>query len=561
MTWDIQLQNIEAHPIQIYAGGGSKVRRSRLNRFCDWQLTSGNSWHLPDLAAWRDHLLDIEELKAKTVGDYLSTVRSAYRHFLRSNDARQWLYDLMPADSSPERKLALMTEFETRLRNAIDPDNAPITIIEIQDEADTDHLWLTPSQVASLILTPGVDTLKGLRDTAMMALMLCTGVRAAELLALDVDDLQVMFGSTLALRIKSGKGSKQRLIPYGAQDWGLTLTQQWLDRAGISSAAVFVGMRKGDNFYLNKEGHHVRLSERSLEYTLQGYPISIDGDLRTVTPHDLRRTYARQLYLTGTDLTAIQQNMGHDGQDITLGYIGTLDVQQREPDDAYGTTWLKSLWEVLSVPADWQLEMAGSDTPDQVDKVSKPQLEHGGYVFKIVLQGIRPQIWRRFKVPAGISFHTLHDIVQIVMGWENYHLYRFDVGEMSFTTEPMAAEDHYSDELIDAYLDGVGYQLFYEYDFGDRWEHVLTLEKLLVREVSEPLCMAGNRACPPEDSGGPWIYDEFLRSRQSRKGRVSRKWQDRIGNYWDADAFDLQATNDAINDDWQQINSSQQQSG
>lgn len=555
MTWDIQLQTIEAHPIQIYAGGGSKVRRSRLNRFCEWQLSTGNSWHLPDLAAWRDQLIDIEGLKAKTAGDYLSTVRSAYRHFLRSNEARQWLYDLMPSDLSPERKLALMTEFETRLRNAIDPNNAPITIIEVQDEGDTDHLWLTPSQVATLILTPGVDTLKGLRDTAMMALMLCTGVRAAELLALDVDDLQVMFGSTLALRIKSGKGSKQRLIPYGAQDWGLTLTQQWLDRAGISSGAVFVGMRKGDNFYLTKEGKRVRLSERSLEYTLQSYPISIDGELRTATPHDLRRTYARQLYLTGTDLTAIQQNMGHEGQDITLGYIGTLDVRQREPDDAYGTTWLKSLWEVLSVPADWQIEMQIHDPLNEVDVVSKPQLEHGGYVFKIILQGIQPQIWRRFKVPAGISFHTLHDIVQVVMGWENYHLYRFDVGWKGFTTQPMAGEDHYSDEPIDAYLAETGYQLFYEYDFGDRWEHVLTLEKFLVREVAEPLCMAGNRACPPEDSGGPWIYQEFLGSRQSRKGRVSRKWQHRIGNYWDADAFDLQATNGNLKDDWQQINS------
>lgn len=555
MTWDIQLQTVDAHPIQIYAGGGSKVRRSRLNRFCEWQLTTGNSWYLPNLVAWRDQLIDIEGLKAKTAGDYLSTVRSAYRHFLRSNDARQWLYDLMPSDLSPERQLALMTEFETRLKNALDPNNAPITIIEIQDESDTDHLWLTPSQVATLVLTPGVDTLKGLRDTAMIALMLCTGVRAAELLALDVDDLQVMFGSTLALRVKSGKGSKQRLIPYGAQDWGLTLTQQWLDRAGISSGAVFVGMRKGDNFYLTKEGKHVRLSERSLEYTLENYPISIDGELRTVTPHDLRRTYARQLYLTGTDLTAIQQNMGHAGQDITLGYIGTLDVQQREPDDAYGTTWLKSLWEVLSVPADWQLEMQVHDPLNEVDTVSKPQLEHGGYVFKVVLQGIRPQIWRRFKVPAGISFHTLHDIIQVVMGWENYHLYRFDVGWKGFTTQPMAGEDHYSDERIDAYLAEVGYQLFYEYDFGDRWEHVLTLEKFLVREVSEPLCMTGNRACPPEDSGGPWLYDEFLRSRKSRKGRVSRKWQHRIGTYWDADAFDLQATNDALKDDWLQINS------
>ena len=549
--WDKQLQQIDEHPIQRYAGGGSKSRRSRLQRFCDWQQASGYFWYQPALEQWRDHLLQHEQLQATTVRAYLSTVRSAYRQLLRSNDVRQWLYGLMPSDLSPERQLALMTEFETRLKNDIDAHNAPVTVIDIQDESDTDHLWLTPSQVATLVLTPGVDTLKGLRDTAMIALMLCTGVRAAELLALDVDDLQVMFGSTLALRIKSGKGSKQRLIPYGAQDWGLTLTQQWLDRAGISAGAVFVGMRKGDNFYLTKEGNHIRLSERSLEYTLESYPISVDGKLRTVTPHDLRRTYARQLYLTGTDLTAIQQNMGHEGQDITLGYIGTLDVQQREPDDAYGTIWLKSLWEVLSVPADWQLEMDTANMPIDSGETPKPQFEHGGYLFKIVLQGIRPQIWRRFKVPTGISFHSLHDIIQVVMGWENYHLYRFDIGWKGFTTQPMAGEDHYSDEPIDAYLAEVGYQLFYEYDFGDRWEHVLTLEKFLVRAVDEPLCLAGNRACPPEDSGGPWLYDEFLRSRKSRKGRVSQKWQHRIGNYWDADAFDIQATNIALKDDWQ----------
>lgn len=74
-----------------------------------------------------------------------------------------------------------------------------------------------------------------------------------------------------------------------------------------------------------------------------------------------------------------------------------------------------------------------------------------------------------------------------------------------------------------------------------------------MREVDEPLCIAGNRTCPPEDSGGPRIYDEFLRSRQLCKGRVSRKWQHRIGNYWDADAFDLDLTNVALKDDWQRI--------
>ncbi|MEO1443412.1 MAG: tyrosine-type recombinase/integrase, partial [Chloroflexota bacterium] len=542
---------------QQYAGGGSKSRRSRLQQFCEWQLVSGYVWYQPALAQWRDYLLETQKLQPTTVRAYLSTVRAAYQQLLRSNEMRQWLYDQMPADLSPERQLALITELEIRLKNDIDPNLSMVTVVDIQDEGDADHLWLTPAQVAALVLTPGVDTLKGLRDTAMMALMLCTGVRAAELLALDVDDLQVMFGSTLALRVKSGKGFKQRLIPYGVQDWGLTLTQCWLDRAGIVSGPVFVGMRKGDNFYLTKEEQHIRLSERSLEYALRDYPISIDGELRTVTPHDLRRTYARQLYLTGTDLTAIQQNMGHTGQDTTLGYIGTLDARQREPDDAYGTTWLRSLWETLAVPMDFPV----NDEEMMVEATSPSIAESGGYVFKIVLHDVRPQIWRRFKVPSGITFHTLHDIVQVVMGWENYHLYRFTLDRVAFTAQPMAGDDRLSSELIDTYLTREGQQILYSYDFGDSWGHVLTLEKILTRTVTAPRCMAGNRACPPEDSGGPWIYDEFLRSRRSRKGRVSRKWQHRMGNYWDADAFDLKTINEDLQFEWQRLDSNQQQSG
>ena len=84
----------------------------------------------------------------------------------------------------------------------------------------------------------------------------------------------------------------------------------------------------------------------------------------------------------------------------------------------------------------------------------------------------------------------------------------------------------------------------------DAWGHTLILEKHLVRTVTSPHCLAGNRACPPEDCGGPWIYDEFLRSRRSRKGRVSRKWKDRMGTYWDADAFDLDAINANLKREW-----------
>jgi integrase len=343
-----QLQQVEQHPLLILAGGGSRSRRSRLQRFCTWQLTSSDPWYLPDLISWRDQLINKEELSAITARAYLSTIRSAYRQLLRSNEVRQWFYDGLDKDMSPERKLALLTEFVTRMKNAIDPDNAPVSIVTVQDEDDSDHLWLTPAQAAALVQAPGLDTLKGLRDTALAALLLCTGIRAAEAVALNIEDLRTHLGGKLALRVRAGKGVKQRLIPYGAQDWGLILTEAWLSTAGLIAGPVFVGMRRGDNFYLDNDRQPQRLAINAVGTILRKYPIAVDGSLLPAKPHDLRRTYARRLYLVGTDLVAIQQNLGHDHQDTTLSYIGKLDAEQRAPDDAYGTVWLQPLWETLA---------------------------------------------------------------------------------------------------------------------------------------------------------------------------------------------------------------------
>ncbi len=346
--WDLQLQTIRQHPMLIFAGGGSRSRQSRLRRFCRWQIEHHGSWYRPDLAAWRDQLLQVEGLTPATVRAYLSTVRSAYDQLLRSNQVRQWLYTHLAADMAPERKWVLVAEFTTQLKNAIDPANAPVKVVTIQDEEDTAHVWLTPSQVAALVQAPGLNTWKGLRDTALIALLLCTGIRAAEAAALEVGDLRATLGGALALKVRSGKGFKQRLVPYGAQEWGLALVEAWLDRVGLTQGPVFVGLRKGNNFYLDATGYPRWLSVRSIEVALASYAIPVNGQLRTVSPHDLRRTYARQLYLVGTDLVAIQQNLGHDRQETTLDYIGILDAEQRTPGDAYGTTWLQPLWEQLA---------------------------------------------------------------------------------------------------------------------------------------------------------------------------------------------------------------------
>jgi len=561
MPWEKSLQSTPIHPLIAFAGGGSRARTSRLQRFCHWQQTTADLWYLPNLLLWRDHLLKEELLTATSVRTYLSTVRSAYRQILRSNELRQWLYNQLAAEMPPERKLALLSEFITQLKNAIDPDNAPIKILAIQDEADNAHLWLSPAQVAAIIQAPGLDTLMGLRDTAILALLLCTGIRAAELVMLDIADLRNRLGTVLALKVRAGKGFKQRLVPYGAQDWALTLVDAWLETAGLQEGPAFVGLRKGSRLYLNRQGNPSRLAVNAIGAVLRRYPITIDGRLQQVKPHDLRRTYARQLYLIGTDLTAIQQNLGHEHQDTTLDYIGTLDADYRAPDDAYGTVWLQAFWDRLARKSSFfnlkrnfvqvKPEMLEFDDPFEDELGDSIQVTPAvqGYLFKIWLEGIRPLIWRRFQVPAGISFHALHDIVQLVMGWENFHLYRFTVGDLAFMATPLGMGDYSADERIDPYLQQMGTTIYYEYDFGDAWGHILKLEKQLT-EPLRPACLAGKAACPPEDCGGLWVYKEFLRSRKKRSGRVSPKWQEQMGTFWDADAFDLALTNSALQIFW-----------
>ena len=114
-----------------------------------------------------------------------------------------------------------------------------------QDTADSAHLRLTREQAEILLNAPGVDTLQSLRDTAIIALMLCTGIREAELSALDVKDIGQELGGELALHVREGKGAKERLIPYGELDWCLAIVDKWLAAAGISSGPVFFGFYKG----------------------------------------------------------------------------------------------------------------------------------------------------------------------------------------------------------------------------------------------------------------------------------------------------------------------------
>lgn len=308
----------------------------RMKLFSDWLDSIGGVWYQPDLDTYRDYLLsdyagrDNQPLLPASVRAHLSTIRGHYQALLRDNRIRDALYTMTPPDASPADRKSFVDEMVQRIENAINPDNSAVKVITRQDRPDEEHFRLTAAQAAELIAAPGTDTLMGMRDTAVLALMLCTGVREAELCALDVPDLRRRLSGQLALHVRRGKGCKERLIPYGTLVWVLAIVDTWLQNAGIGSGPVFRGFYK-----TGKRVRNSRLTVRAINQILDRYPVMIDGELKTVNPHDLRRTYARRLYEAGMDLLAIRDNLGHSDSRTTLKYIGTMDVEKRMPPAIY----------------------------------------------------------------------------------------------------------------------------------------------------------------------------------------------------------------------------------
>jgi hypothetical protein len=136
------------------------------------------------------------------------------------------------------------------------------------------------------------------------------------------------------------------------------------------------------------------------------------------------------------------------------------------------------------------------------------------YVIKVTLLGTKPPVWRRILLPRKITLRNLHRTLQTVRGWTNAHLHQFVLpGTGNFGPRHGFGEkvENESRPTLGVLLDFPGAKLLYEYDFGDCWRHELVLERLLLGDESfRQMCVAGERHCPPEDSGGPHGFAELL---------------------------------------------------
>jgi hypothetical protein len=137
------------------------------------------------------------------------------------------------------------------------------------------------------------------------------------------------------------------------------------------------------------------------------------------------------------------------------------------------------------------------------------------YQIKITLKDIKPPIWRRLQVTNDTVLEKLHEIIQVAMGWDNYHLHQFIDGDTYYVQPDSDYDDVMKSEngvAISQLVSGEGARFHYEYDFGDGWVHEILVEKILPVEkgTQYPVCIKGKRACPPEDVGGAWGYSDFL---------------------------------------------------
>lgn len=161
---------------------------------------------------------------------------------------------------------------------------------------------------------------------------------------------------------------------------------------------------------------------------------------------------------------------------------------------------------------------------------------------RVELRGVRPLIWRRLLVPSDMNLHRLHQVLQYAMGWKNKHSYTFE----SASSVPLSFS--WPNEAVGRVFSAIGGPLVYLYDPGDGWEHEITREERVSSDVDTDyaVCLAGERACPPEDCGGIPGYADILQAVQKPNSKRYAELREWIGTTFDPLAFSVDEVNQKL---------------
>jgi len=169
------------------------------------------------------------------------------------------------------------------------------------------------------------------------------------------------------------------------------------------------------------------------------------------------------------------------------------------------------------------------------------------YQLKIALSGSKPLIWRRILASGKMKLGSLHDLIQVAMGWDNSHMHLFRQGKLIFADSRQMDEDARDEQtttLAELVPNEKGH-FEYVYDFGDDWHHEIFVEQIGPASpgVDVPTVLGGENACPPEDCGGiPGYLDmlEVLKDPDHEEYEDTQEW---IGDTFEPFRFDVKKAN------------------
>lgn len=285
----------------FYPDTADKNTRSAVKRFITWLDERGQHWAKADLKEYRDYLLaDESGLSRASAKKHLERVRARYQDMLHSNDVRDMIQRQIPAGQDAANAYAITEETLTRIANNSQYDKrTAIRLTTVASYVDSDFHWLSPQEIHGII--SGIQRVNKLtyRDAAIIALCYTYGLREAEACAVTVADLKETQLEHPGVLIRSGKGMKRRFVRLDEITDYLVYVYDWMRIKGISKGYVLGGIKP-----------------RQLQNRVKLYA--------DITPHDLRRSYAKNLHEGGRSMEYIGQQLGHAKLETTLIYLGLI---------------------------------------------------------------------------------------------------------------------------------------------------------------------------------------------------------------------------------------------
>ncbi|MDD2680883.1 MAG: tyrosine-type recombinase/integrase [Patescibacteria group bacterium] len=260
-----------------------------LNDLSPKKLTADHIWRYKVYLSRHQDPVSKKTLKKSTQNYYLIALRSLLEYFVEKD-----------INSLPPSKVKLA-----------------------KDKSDKEIKFLSLDQLKLLLLAPDRQTIIGLRDSALLETLFSTGLRVAELAALNRDQLKIK-DDTSDLEISVvGKGEKIRTVYFSARS--IKAIKAYLDQRKDFDEALFINYRRG----AASSAETRRLTVKSFENIVKKY-VKITGLPVMATPHTLRHSFATDLLNQGVDLRTVQEFLGHSNIATTQIYTHVTNKQLRD---------------------------------------------------------------------------------------------------------------------------------------------------------------------------------------------------------------------------------------